>query len=139
MATDVRLSDQQYALMSVLWRLGRAGAGTVRQELGAKAPAHTTIATLLARLEKKGVLSSDYEGRERIFSPTVPETAVKRSMVGSLLDTVFRGDAGALVAHMVREGDIDHTELDDIQAMLDAAREDMKDEATSKTGGADVE
>lgn len=121
MTDNIRLGDQQYVLLSVLWRLGQGTAASIRAAMGAEAPAHTTVATLLTRMEKKGALASEMNGRERVYRPLVKETEVQRSMVGSMVDTLFRGDPGALLAHMVREGDIDKQELDAVRAMLDQA------------------
>ena len=119
MAHDTRLSDQQYTLVSILWRLGSGSARQVHSALGDSAPAYTTVATLLTRLEKKGVLSSEMVGRERVFHPLVAEKDIRRSMLGSLVGTLFGGDPKALLAHMVREGDIDEDELDKVRTMLD--------------------
>ncbi len=126
MSCDVKLGDQQYALLEVLWQLGEGGAGAVRTAMGARAPAHTTVATLLTRMEKKGVLKSRMKGRERLYRPLVGESEVKRSMVGSMVNTLFRGDASALLAHMVREGDIDQSELDAMRDMLDAPKDEAR-------------
>lgn len=121
MTATIKLSDQQYTLVSTLWTLGEGSARDVQEACGLDL-AHTTVGTILTRLEKKGVLASETRGRERIFHPLVNETDVKSSMVSSLVSTLFKGDSSALLAHLVREGDVDGDELESIKAMLDEAK-----------------
>lgn len=124
MTDGVKLSDQQYQLMQALWHLGEGSAKAVQAQLSHLGLAHTTIATILTRLEKKGVLNSRTEGRERIFVPTVSEGEVRRSMVSSLVGTLFKGDDRQLLAHLVKESDLQQNDLDEIQKMLAEAGND---------------
>ncbi|WP_417458355.1 BlaI/MecI/CopY family transcriptional regulator [Kordiimonas sp.] len=119
MAGNIKLSDQQYQIVQVLWQLGEGSAKDVQQALEALSLAHTTVGTVLSRLEKKGVLSSETRGRERIYRAEINEHDVKRSMVSSLVSTLFKGDSKALLAHLVREGDFDQSDLKDVEALLE--------------------
>lgn len=124
MTDSVKLSDQQYQLMQALWHLGEGSAKTVQGQLPHLGLAHTTIATILTRLEKKGVLTSRTEGRERVFVPTVSEGAARRSMISSLVSTLFKGDDRQLLAHLVKESDLKEDDLEEIQKMLAEANND---------------
>ncbi|PCI63801.1 MAG: BlaI family transcriptional regulator [Kordiimonadales bacterium] len=118
MTANVRLSDQQYHIVQALWVMGDGSAKDVQQHLSGLGLAHTTIGTILTRLEKRGVLTSATRGRERVFRSLISEGDVKRSMVSSLVSTLFKGDSKALLAHLVNEGDIDAVELSEIKALL---------------------
>lgn len=119
--TDVALSELQLDVMRVLWRCGEASVADVAAALAdRRSLAHTTVATLLTRLARRGVVSARREGRQWIYAAAVGEDEVRRSMVGSLLQTLFRGDAGALVAHLVSEREVDADELERVRALLDA-------------------
>lgn len=119
MSGNIKLSDQQYMMVQALWSLGEGSAKDVQHALQDVSLAHTTIGTILSRLEKKGVLSSSTRGRERVYRAEISESDVKRSMVSSLVSTIFKGDSKALLAHLVREGEIDQDELGDIKSMID--------------------
>jgi len=118
MTANIKLSDQQYQVVQALWALGGGSARDVQQHLSGLGLAHTTIGTILSRLEKRNVLTSGLQGRERIYSALISDGDVKRSMVSSLVSTLFKGDSKALLAHLVREGDIDEIELGEIKAIL---------------------
>jgi BlaI family transcriptional regulator, penicillinase repressor len=125
MADDIALSDLQLDLMRALWRSGELSVGEVAEalaghDLGARDLAHTTVATLLTRLEKRGVVSVRRDGRMLVYRAEVSETQVRRSMVSSLIAQVFRGDSKALLAHLVSEREVAPGDLDQIRALLDA-------------------
>lgn len=104
---DVTLSELQIALMRVLWRRGEASTADVAAELGEeRGLKHTTVATLLTRLEKRGVVGQRRDGRQLFYRPLVDEAEVRRSMVADLLDALFGGNAQELVAHLVEESEI---------------------------------
>lgn len=119
MTGTVKLSDQQYAIMQVLWDQGSASARQVQQALADEGWAHTTIGTVLSRLEKKDILASETVGRERKYRPLIQEGDVKRSMVSGLVSALFKGDPKQLLAHLLKEGEIDKNDLNDIGKLLD--------------------
>jgi predicted transcriptional regulator len=104
---DITLSELQIALMRVLWRRGETSTADVATELAAeRGLKHTTIATLLTRLEKRGVVAQRREGRQLLYSALVGEAQVRRSMVADLIGALFDGDPRELVAHLVEESEI---------------------------------
>jgi predicted transcriptional regulator len=104
---DVSLSELQIAVMRVLWRAGEASTAEVAAELdGTSGLAHTTVATLLTRLEKRGVVAQRRDGRQLFYRANISEPEVRRSMVAGLVGTLFGGDPLELAAHLVKESDI---------------------------------
>lgn len=106
------LGDLQYAIMSVLWD---AGESTVAQVSEALPESHrrapTTIATMLSKMERKGVVAHRSEGRVFVYRPLVAQADVRRTMVADLTERLFDGDVTALVSHLLSEQEIDRGEL----------------------------
>ncbi len=122
---EVSLSELQLSLMHVLWARGEASTAEVAEALRDERDlAHTTVATLLTRLEKRGLLSSRREGRALLYRPLVSETEVQRSMVGRLLDRLFAGRPSALVSHLLEARGVDAAELAELQALLKQRKEE---------------
>ena len=118
------LGDLQHAIMAVLWDRGEATTAQVHQALQAeRGLALTTIATMLRKMEDKGVVAHRAQGRQFVYRPTVTRAEVRESMVGELVERLFGGDARALVAHLVSEHEIDGADLAELRTRLDAARE----------------
>lgn len=122
-SSDLVLSDLQLALMRVFWSRPGANAAEVVAELRTTRPlAHTTVATLLSRLEKRGLLIATREGRQVTYRAAVTRRDVRRSMVSALLAGLFDGEARGLVSHLVDQRHIAPAELAEIRAAL--ARKD---------------
>jgi len=114
------LGDLQLAIMRVLWGAGEATVAQVHQALESdRGLALTTIATMLKKMERKGVVGHRSEGRQFVYRPTVSEAEVHRSMVSELTERLFDGDAAALVSHLLTEQEIDRDELDAIQRLIE--------------------
>ncbi len=116
--------------MRVLWDAGEATVVDVHAALQDedKERAPTTIATMLSKMEKKGVVEHRTEGRQFVYRACVTEAEVARSMVAELTQKVFQGDAAALVSHLLTEREIDSDEL--ARLILEVkAREDEEDVA----------
>ena len=115
---DVSLSDLQLDLMRVLWSRDEASVADIAVALMPRELAHTTVATLLTRLAKRGLVSARRDGRQLIYRAEVAEPDVRRSMVGGLLRSVFGGDPKALLAHLVDERDVSSRDLDRVRELL---------------------
>ena len=114
-----QLADLQYAIMRVLWHEGEASVSRVHEVLGSdRERALTTIATMLAKMERKGVVGHRTVGRQFLYRAKVSEEDVRRSMVGELTRRLFSGDAAALVSHLLEEEEIDPNELERLKALI---------------------
>ncbi|UTW56387.1 BlaI/MecI/CopY family transcriptional regulator [Kordiimonas sp. SCSIO 12610] len=119
MSKNIKLSDQQYQIVRALWELGEGSAKDVQHHIKELNLAHTTVGTILTRLEKKGVLVSEPRGRQRIFKAIVSEEDIQQNMVSSLVSTLFKGNASSLLAHLVRENEFSDDDLEEIRSLLD--------------------
>ena len=116
---DISLSELQIALVRVLWRRGESSTADVAAELAdERGIKHTTVATLLTRLEKRGVVAQRREGRQLFYRALAGEAQVRRSMVADLIGALFDGDARALVAHLVQESEIAPGDLAKVRKRL---------------------
>ena len=119
-----QLSELQLAVMRVLWSRGEATTAEVVADLAAqRGLAHTTVATLLTRLETHGVVAQRRDGRTWVHRALLSEAEVQRSMVAGLVAALFAGDSAALVAHLVREDEVTPGDLAAIRARLEESAE----------------
>lgn len=114
------LGTVQLAIMRVLWEMGEATVTQVHKVMHEqRGLAPTTVATMLTKMEKRGVVTHRSEGRKYIYSPTVSEGEVKQSMVADLKDKLFEGNVAALVSHLIAEHEVDPNELERLKALID--------------------
>jgi predicted transcriptional regulator len=115
------LGDLQYAIMRVLWDEGEATVSRVQERLSSgeeRDRALTTVATMLTKMEKKGVVAHKSVGRQFVYRANVVEKDVHRSMVEELTQRLFRGDFTALVSHLLTEQEIDKKEVARLKALI---------------------
>jgi predicted transcriptional regulator len=116
---DIALSELQIAVMRVLWQRDEASVADIATVLGdERGLKYTTVATLLTRLEKRGVIAQRREARQLIYRARVTEPHVRRSMVADLIGSLFGGDPRALVAHLVDESEIAPGDLERVRKRL---------------------
>jgi len=90
------------AVMHVLWERGTATADDVRQALAkTRKLKESTVRTLLRRLERKGFLAHDVEGRTFIYRPKVAPENVATQAVRGIIDRFCAGSVESLLAGMV--------------------------------------
>lgn len=122
------LGELQLAILRVLWQCGEATASDVHAALHAeRGLAPTTIATMLKKMENRGLVTHREEGRRFIYRPAVTEEAVTRSMVADLTDRLFGGKASELMGHLLAEHDIDKSELAELNRLISQAERRRKD------------
>ena len=102
MGDPYALTELQLAILGILWDRGEATSRDVRDALEPdRSLALTTVATLLSRLEKRGVLAHRRAGRSYVFRPTVTRDEVRTAMVKDLAENLFDGDRVALIDHLL--------------------------------------
>jgi len=121
MSAANQLSDLQLAIMRVLWENGEATVARVHAILHEeRGLAVTTVATILSRLEKRGLVSHDRQGRQFVYRALVTDREVRRSMVSELTERVFQGDVTQLVSHLLSNRDLKSGDLARVRKMIEA-------------------
>jgi predicted transcriptional regulator len=82
---------------------------------------------MIRKLEDKGVVDHRVDGRQHIYRPIVAERDVQRTMVGEIVDRLFKGDAAALVSHLITEQGVDEEELRALTRQIEERRSESKE------------
>lgn len=84
----------------------------------------STVATMVKRMEAKGLLRFEEGGRARRIYPTLTREEAAAGETSSLIDKVFKGSPGLLMASLIRQNDFSQQEIDELYAMLKKAEEE---------------
>ena len=87
----------------------------------------TTIATLLSRLEKYGLITHRTEGRQYIYLPLVSQSEVRRSRLNALIDHFFQGNPTDLVYHLINESEVTDEDVARIVALIESKERENDD------------
>ena len=116
-----QLGELQLAILQELWRSGESAVSDVHAALyPTRQLAPTTIATMLKKMEARGLVAHRTEGRRFLYRPAVTEDHVTHEMVADLTDRLFEGNAADLVSYLLREH-IDAEELDELNKLIASA------------------
>ncbi len=119
----MQFGRMQLRIMHVLWDRERANAREITEALNESLPvAHSTVQTLLRQLEAKGAVGHRAEGRTFVFFPKLKQDRAQRTAVRNLVERVFGGDVGGLVAHLLHHEKISPDELNKLRRLIDEQR-----------------
>lgn len=128
MGRNPEISDLHMDILNVLWERGELSAGEVQEALrGKRDRAISTIATTLARLEKKNLITHRSIGRVFVYRPIVSKRDVQRSVVQTMLTRFFGGDPTALVNHLVTESELEPGDLEQAKQWFDETDSEKTD------------
>jgi predicted transcriptional regulator len=114
----IRLGDLQLRIMRVLWDSGATTVSEVQQRLGRQRLAYTTVATMLRKMEERGLVDHMEEGRKFLYRAVVSMDEVTRSMTGDLVDRLFDGSLAEAVSHLLESREISREELDRLEQLI---------------------
>ena len=109
--------------MDYVWSSGEATAEACREALADTWPMkESTVRTVLRRLEAKGYVTHDVDGRTFIYKTARERVSVATSAVRQLIDRFCGGSAEALVVGMVNDDVLDPRELERIARRIAQAK-----------------
>lgn len=117
-----QLSDVQLAFLRALWAQPGSTVTQVKDFLSAEGRelAPTTVATQLGRLEKKGFVGHEVDGRQFLYQAQISEQQVKRSVLKRVTEGLFGGDVTALVHQLLEHDRVSAVDLAQVKALIDS-------------------
>jgi predicted transcriptional regulator len=113
-----RLGDLQLRIMKVLWNSAPATVAEVQEQLDGPALAYTTVATMLRKMEDRGLVRHRRRQRRFVYVPAVSVEVVTRSMTGDLVDRLFEGSLAETVSHLLQSREVGPDELDRLEELI---------------------
>ena len=122
---QLELSRRERQIMDILFRLRRAGASEVRDQLP-DPPSYSAVRTMLSRLEEKGHVTHERDGQRYVYRPTVDREAARETAVERVVRTFFEGSPGKTVAALLDRSarELSDEELDRLAELIDRMREE---------------
>jgi predicted transcriptional regulator len=102
------LHELESEVMELMWELGEATVRTVLDELNRRSERqrkYTTIMTIMARLDGKGLLTRRREGRTDIYRPRLTREQYREARARSDVDALIERYGDAALVHFARQID----------------------------------
>ena len=118
------LTERELEVMHVFWTRGQSTAAEIRDQLAAAGRdlAYTTVATLVRILTEKGFLEQTNAERPFLYRPVRSFEDVSGSIVGDVVERVFRGSREQLLLRLLEQRRLTAKE----RAMLEAILREKK-------------
>lgn len=124
------LTELQLAIMKVLWERAEVSVLDLHDALRAERKiAQSTVATLLTRMEKKGLVTHRQDGRQYLYRALVSEGQVRRSVVAEvsgLFGRLFEGDVTEMVSHLLHQSEVEADDLKRLRQMIQQREAELK-------------
>ncbi len=120
--TKVHLSNSEWEIMNVLWDTPRMTISQIVAKLNEKKfwDKHVVI-TMLNRMEKKGAVSYQRNGRAKEYFSVISQNDTVMEESERFLDRVFSGSLSLMVNSFLSNKKIKKEELDELYGILKKA------------------
>ena len=126
MEKHTTLTNSEWIVMECLWQRPHTLmelVSALRENVGWS---KSTVATMLRRMEEKGIISYVAQGRAKRFHPAVTRKEVTTRETKNLLQRAYNGSVGLLVNAMVQSNELTQADIDALYEILKKAEEDAK-------------
>ena len=114
-----KLGALQLKILKHLWEHSEATVSDVHSAIGApQALAYTTIATMMRKMEARGLVSHRVDGRAFIYKADVSSNEVTGSIAHDILDRVFQGSVTAMLSHLLTTREVSQDEIKDLEKLI---------------------
>ncbi|MDP2414156.1 BlaI/MecI/CopY family transcriptional regulator [Daejeonella sp.] len=114
-----RLSEKEEAVMRAVWKLDKAFAKEVREEMPEPKPHINTIATMMKRLVDKGFLKFEDFGATYRYYAALTKKEYTTLYIRPFLSKLFGGSIKDVVAFFAEEEEISVEELKEVIKMIE--------------------
>jgi BlaI family penicillinase repressor len=127
MADYHELTNLHLAILGVLWERRDATVADIHHLLGRRmAVSRKTVATLLSRLEQRGLVRHRTGGNESVFTATVRRRTVLISRMAAMLGAMFESSEQPAVPHAVDRQDVRPGDVARLRLLLRKAERDLR-------------
>lgn len=124
MEKQAALNQSEWYVMECLWEKPHTLMELVAALGTSVGWSKSTVATVIRRMEEKGIVNYEERGRTKIFYPVLTREEVTTRETKNLLHRAYRGSIGLLVSAMAQSDGLTKADIDELYAILRKAEED---------------
>lgn len=120
------LTQAEWQVMDLLWQQPHTLMELVTALEESIGWSKSTVATMVRRMEAKGIITHDTSDRARVYRPALKKTDAALRETRSLLDRAYQGSIGLLVSNLASEKGLTRQDIDELYEILRHAQEVVK-------------
>ena len=126
MNQQATVSNGEWVIMELLWVQPHTLMELVAELHASVGWSKSTVATMVRRMNEKGIIRYTEQGRAKVFSPAVSREEVSLRETKNLLQRAYHGSIGLLVSTMVQENTLTPADIDELYQVLKEAEAGIK-------------
>jgi len=121
-----RLPDSELELMMIIWRAERSVTRTdIEKELNEKRKlSPTAILSFLSRLEERGFLKIEKQGKSNLYTPIIKEQDYIRKESKSILQKMYRNSIKSFMTALYDGDNLSDEDIKELQNFIDEKRKE---------------
>ena len=124
---DYTLTPAEWYVMECLWdHAPRTGRETVEYLSKSVGWSRSTTLTMLRRMEEKGLITGSDADGVRVYCPALNQDEATMQQTEDFLHRVYHGSLGMLLSAFTKRQNLSQSEIDELYAILDKAKEEQK-------------
>ena len=120
------VTQSEWQIMEVLWDEAKTLMELVSVLSERVGWSKSTVTTMIRRMEEKGLIAHEVQGRAKLFRAGVSREDVVARETDSLINRAYRGSIGMLVSAMAQRKNLTQADIDELYAILKEAEEKVK-------------
>lgn len=120
----MKISDSEKKIMDLVWESdGPVTTAWLTQRLGDTGWKATTILTFLSRLEEKGCLTVEKQGRQNLYRAAVSREDYRRQETQSFVQQIHGGSYRSLFAALCAPGEMGPEDIRELRRWFEGGNE----------------
>lgn len=115
----MNLSKAEEQLMNLIWEKGRVFMKDILESYPEPKPAHTTVATMLKRLQDKEAINFESFGNSRAYYPLIKKNGYFSKKVNTMIKDFFGNSPSSFASFFTKETELSTKELEEIKKLIE--------------------
>ena len=115
------VTQSEWHIMELLWESPRTLMELVNLLEETQGWAKSTVTTMVRRMDTKGFITYETQGRTKTFHPAVSREEVVLRETDSLLRKAYNSSLGMMLSAMVQHNKLSQSDIDELYAILKEA------------------
>lgn len=118
---EIKVTASEWYVLECLWEQAPKTLMQLVEELNNRIGwAKSTCTTTVKRMDEKGLIRHEVEGRTKLFFPVIEQKDATRKETKDFLQRIYRGSVGMLLNTLAETQDLSERDIDDLEAFLDS-------------------
>ena len=115
----MKLTDAEWKIIELLWDNGALTTMEIIRELKASLGwAKSTTITILNRMDDKGSVRYEIEGKTKKYYPTIQREEAELEETKSFLDKFYDGNIGLMISNLIKQEALSKEDLEEIEKII---------------------